>query len=416
MKAFKTTILLLSIAFLAAAAGGRPLPGLSADAAGGGPLLGGQAPADPETRMEGILYFDRGHYWLEVRFAGLEGGPPDDRKLFRIVDSSGSPFAPSRVEILEWEREGGVLILSSGRLKGRTCYRIFLDTERGTIESGPVCDPFHRPPGGSECAAKGFFRRHIAPAFSKSGESYRLNRFSYGYDLSLERSSSALVISPLFEIRGWSMEPSFEYRETAYLDGDSDDLPVMERSAGLELSRSGWAGGLGLELSASYAHERILLRTEAGDSVEYAHSVRIETRVRLDNLFDSVNRHCLSVFKGVDIGFGYAWYRTNDEEVWGSGDLESTTPITTVRATWTLLYGLQFSYSLESYWPSTLNERFEEFHAVRVRLLLRDLLERERWRSYHPDLEFSFDTGRRLPLFEREKRISIGFTFDLFPW
>ena len=155
---------------------------------------------------------------------------------------------------------------------------------------------------------------------------------------------------------------------------------------------------------------------ETGDSVRYAHSIRVTAFARLDNLFDSVNRHCLSVFKGIDLGFGYAWYRSNDEEVWGESELESTTPYAIVRATWTLVYGLQFSYALESYWPSTLNERFEEFHVLRVRLLLRDLLEKEQRKSYHPDLEFSLDDGRRLPLFEREKRVSIGFTFDLFPW
>jgi len=370
-----------------------------------------------EIEAEGVLYFDRGHYWLEIHLEGLEEGPPRDRKLFRIVDGSGNVFSPSRIEILEWENGRGVLILSSGRLKGRTCYRVLFDAGgEETIETAPICDPFYHVPGGEECAAKRFFRRHVAPAFARSGESYRLNRFSYGYDLSLDRSRSNLVINPVFEIGGWGIEPSFEYRETAFKDEDSDDLPVLERTAGLDLSRSGWAGGLGLRLTGSYDHERLILGAEEGDAVRYAHSIRVTAFARLDNLFDSVNRHCLSVFKGVDIGFGYAWYRSNDEEVWGEGELESTTPYAIVRATWTFLYGLQFSYALESYWPSTLNERFEEFHAVRVRLLLRDLLEKERWKPYHPDLEFSLDEGRRLPFFEREKRVSIGFTFDLFPW
>ena len=322
----------------------------------------------------------------------------------------------SRIEILEWELGSGVLILSSGRLKGRDCYRVFFESSAGSVETAPICDPFRQEPGESECAAKRFFRRHIAPAFSRSGKSYRLNRFSYAYDLSLESARSDLVVNPVFDIGGWGIEPSFEYHETAYEAAGTGDLPVMKRIAGLDLSRSGWAGGLGLELEASYRHERLLLRAEAGDSVVYAHCIRAAAFVRLDNLFDSVNRHCCSVFKCVDLGFGYAWYRANDEEVWGSGGLESTSPFTVARATWTLFYGLQLSYALESYWPSSLNERFEEFHSVRVRLLLRDLLEKERWRSYHPDLEFSFDGGRRLPLFEREKRLSIGFTFDLFPW
>jgi hypothetical protein len=371
----------------------------------------------PDVEMEGILFFDRGHYWLEIHLGGMEGGPPRDEKFFRIVDVSGNVFSPSRIEILEWENGRGVLLLSSGRLKGRTCYRVILEPAgRGTVETPLICDPFYHEPGSEECAAKRFFRRHVAPAFSRTGESYRMNRFSYGYDLSDDRSRSGLVISPLFEIGRWGIEPSFEYRETAYEDESSDDLPVMERMAGLDLSRSGWAGGLGLRLTASYDHERLLLRMDAGDSVRYAHSIRITAFARFDNLFDSVNRHCLSVFKGVDLGFGYAWYQSNDEEVWGGGEMGSTTPLLIVRATWTLVYGLQLSYALESYWPSTLNERFEEFHAVRMRLLLRDLLDEERRKSYHPDLEFSLDEGKRLPLFEREKRVSIGFTFDLFPW
>ena len=383
----------------------------------GGAVRADTLASGPGVEMEGTLFFDRGHYWLEIRLTGLEGGPPRGRKLFRIVDASDDAFPPSRIEILEWEDDRGVLLLSSGRLKGRTCYRVVLESEgAGEVETPLICDPFYYDPGSKECGAKRFFRRHVAPAFSRTGESYRLNRFSYGYDLSDDRSRSGLVISPLVEIGGWGIEPSFEYRETTYEGGDSGDPPVMERRAGLELSRSGWAGGLGLSVNASYDHERFLMRMEAGDSVRYAHGLRVAAFARFDNLFDPVNRHCLSVFKGIDLGFGYAWYHSSGEEVWGGGEMESTTPFTVVRATWTVLYGLQFSYALESYWPSSLNDRFEEFHAVRVRLLLRDILEKERRKSYHPDLEFSLDEGRRLPLFEREKRVSLGFTFDLFPW
>ena len=386
-------------------------------AAAGGISLADSSSVTREATMEGLLFFDRGHYWIEVHLEGWTGPSPGDRELFTIIDGSGSIFSPSRVEVLEWMDDRGVIILSSGRLKGRSCYRVLLDAGEGmSLETGTVCDPFFRAPEAKECAAKRFFRRHIAPAFSRSGEAYRLNRFSYGYDLSGDRSRTDLVINPLFEIGGWDIEPSFEYREKSFMRKETDDLPVFERAAGLDLSRSGWAQGLGLRLICSYDHERFLLRAPAGDSVRYAHSIRVTGIVRLDNLFDGLNRHCLSVFKGIDLGAGYAWFVSNDEEVWGEGGMESTTPFLLVRATWTLLYGLQCSYSLESYWPSTLNERFEEFHALRVRLLLRDLLEKERRRSYHPDLEFVLDTGRRLPLFDRERRISVGFTFALFPW
>ena len=138
--------------------------------------------------------------------------------------------------------------------------------------------------------------------------------------------------------------------------------------------------------------------------------------IRLDNLFDGLNRHCVSVFKGVDIGFGYAWYASGGEEVWGGKVAESGTAMMAARLTWTLLYGLQVSYGIESALPSGLAERFETYRTVKVRLLLRDLLEREERRPYHPDLEFVYESGRKLPLFEREKRIALGFTFDLFPW
>jgi hypothetical protein len=51
-----------------------------------------------------------------------------------------------------------------------------------------------------------------------------------------------------------------------------------------------------------------------------------------------------------------------------------------------------------------------------VRLLLRDALAGPEGRSYHPDLELAVDWGRRLPFFDREERILLGFTFDLYPW
>jgi hypothetical protein len=87
-----------------------------------------------------------------------------------------------------------------------------------------------------------------------------------------------------------------------------------------------------------------------------------------------------------------------------------------LRLTWTFLYGLQFSYALESALQSEHGDGFEAFHKTSLRLLLRDLLEREERRPYHPDLECAYESGRRLPFFEREEMITIGFTFDLFPW
>jgi hypothetical protein len=367
---------------------------------------------------DGILYFDRGHYWIEITLQGrIDALPPIAAALFEIVESNDSSFRPSRVEILEWTSGRGVLLLSSGRFKGGRCYRVLLKTGPSeTLGTDPICDPFYHDPRETGCSSKRIFSRYVARAFGRSGEVYRLNRFSYDYEFGTDRSQSNLAVSPCFDLSGWGIEPSFEQRETVFEDGGAGEMPVSTRALGMGVSKSTWAGDLGLKLACSYRHERSLLHEVGGDSVIYAHSAKVGATVRLDNLFDGINRYCVSVFKGIDLGFGYAWYLSNDEEVWGEEELESTTPFMIVRATWTLFYGFQFSYALESYWPSTLNDRFEEFQSVRVRLLLRDVLEKERRKPYHPDLEFSFDEGKRLPLFQREKRISVGFTFDLFPW
>ena len=42
-------------------------------------VLPGARALNPGVEMEGLLYFDRGHYWLEIRLAGMEGGPPLDK-------------------------------------------------------------------------------------------------------------------------------------------------------------------------------------------------------------------------------------------------------------------------------------------------------------------------------------------------
>ena len=370
--------------------------------------------------LAGSAYYDRGHYWIELILGGIGEGPPPpellDKKNFEITRIGGEAFHPSRVELLDWEGEEGILLLSSGRLKGRACFSVAIELDSAvTIETEPFCDPFYYEPGAEECSTKCFFRRYIGPAFGRSGDGYNLNQFKYEYELDGETSQAALTIQPSFEIGGWGIEFSFDQHRTRYETNGERSL-VGNRTAGLEISRSGWAGWLGSRFSGSYRHERSRVQAVGGDSTLYGQDIRIIALARLDNLFDHVNRHCVSVFKGVDIGFGYAWYVSSDEEVWGEGGIESTTPLLLLRFTWTLLYGLQFSYALESTLPSELGDSFEEFHTAKIRLLLRDLLEREDWRPYHPDLEFAYESGRKLPLFEREERITIGFTFDLFPW
>jgi hypothetical protein len=87
-----------------------------------------------------------------------------------------------------------------------------------------------------------------------------------------------------------------------------------------------------------------------------------------------------------------------------------------LRGTWTFLYGFQLSYWLQTFWPSVLANGPTSFQSVRFRLLLRDVLPAQEGRAYHPDVELAYDTGKRLPLFEKEEKISIGFTFGLYPW
>lgn len=373
--------------------------------------------------IEGVLFYDRGHFWIELSFrdggARAEAPPEPEPADFTIVNlrAGSRPFRPSGVEIVGLADGGSVIVLKSSKFKPRSCYRITYRAGDGTdLVAASVCDPFSAVPGSRECSSKGFFRRYIAPAFSRSGECYNLNRFKFEYDLSAEESSSDIVIQPRFEAGGLTIEPSLEHRETTYDLGGSRGTRAAEREFALTLERLSWVGELGFLFSGGYRHERASLQSGSADSTVYSHSLVVEGYVRLDNLFDSVNRYCISVFKGVDVGFGYAWYASNNEEIWGTTDFDRITPFLKARMTWTLLYGFQFSYSLESYWPSSLGDRFEEFHSLRLRLLLRDVLAGYARRHYHPDLEIALDTGRRLPLFEEEEKVSVGFTFDLFPW
>jgi hypothetical protein len=384
-------------------------------------LLGEVARGEEVPRSHGTVYFDRGHYWIELTIHGITGESPSsallDRESYEITRIGESRFRPSRVEILDWSHDWAVLLLSSGKLKGRDCYSVTIELDSdSTIVTDPFCDPFYYEPGSEECSAKGYFRRYVAPAFGRSGDGYSLNRFKYEYELDDGRGQSALTLEPSFEISGWGIELSFDQHETVYEESDGERSLSGTRSLGIELARSGWIDWLGYRLGGAYRHERSRVEAADGDFTLYGQDARITAMLRFDNLFDALNRHCTSVFKGVDAGFGYAWYVSGDEEVWGEGGLDSKAPLMLLRFTWTILYGLQFSYALESTFPSETGNSPEEFHTVKFRLLLRDVLEREDRRSYHPDLEFLYESGRRIPLFENEKKVTVGFTFDLFPW
>jgi hypothetical protein len=386
-------------------------------------LVTASAPCRAQILAEGVLFFDRGHYWIELTFhdAALRDTIPPGlaREAFEITKLGDAPgvFRPSKIEIVSGDGQRPIVVLSSGRFEGRSCYRVtFRPAGSAPVAIDSICDPFWATPESGECGGKAFFRDHVAAAFRRDSDTYDLNRFTYEYDFSDERSSASLSIEPRFRAHGFAFEPLFEQSRVAYTLSRSGTVSTDRRALGLAVSRAGWVKDLRLSITARYRHDRSALGFASGDSTVFTQSLVVEGRIRFDNLFDHVNRYCLSVFKGVDLGFGCTWYQSDDREVWGSAEFDRTTPFVNLRATWTFLYGFQLSYSLQSFWPLSLEDRFLEFHSVRFRLLLRDVLPAQAGKAYHPDVEIGFDTGRRLPLFAEEKKVSIGFTFGLYPW
>ncbi|MGD1047499.1 MAG: hypothetical protein ABR899_01950 [Candidatus Krumholzibacteriaceae bacterium] len=375
-----------------------------------------------QISAEGAFFYDRGHYWIELAFrdaAGRDTIPPDLAvrrfEITRLGDLLGG-FSPSKVEVVSREKGGPVVILASARLEARSCYRVtYTGADSGAIVVDSICDPFLAPPGGGECGAKAFFRSYIAPAFQKEGDSYNLNQLAYEYDVSLEKSATTIALEPSFKISGLELEPLFEQSMVVYKLERTGKTPSDKRSFGLSVSMASWVEDLRLSLSMSYRDDRSALGIAAGDSVVPTRSLAVEGRVRLDNLFDRANRYCVSVFKGVDVGAGCAWYQTG-RFGWSASASDKAAPYVNLRATWTFLYGFQLSYSLQTFWPSVLGKGPTDFQSVRFRLLLRDALPAQTGKSYHPDVEFAYDTGKRLPLFVEEEKVSIGFTFGLYPW
>ena len=367
----------------------------------------------------GILFFDRGHYWIELTFHKPDGKvytpenpDPSHFTILNLSNKEMTGFSPSRVKV---DYAKNVVILSSGKLKGKMCYRVtYRVDESDHIVFDLICDPFYFKPSDKECGAKSFFAHHIAPAFSRSGNLYNLNRFSYGYELSENKEISGIDIQPRFKLRGWEFIPALQWDRVTYRSSGKA-TSTGRRTFDMELSHSVWIKELRYSLFMSYNHKRFTTAETTSEIPTFSQSISVEGIVRLDYFFDNINKFCYSVFKGVDLGFGYSWYNSNDKEVCGKSDF-SATPFLKTRFTWTLFYGLQFSYSLESSFPSSVNDIFEEFHQIRLRLLLRELLPTQRQKSYHPDLEFVFDTGKRPPFFIEERKVSLGFTFDLFPW
>lgn len=366
--------------------------------------------AGPDFTGECAVFFERGHYWIELglveRADSFESGSLG-RSNFLITDnSSGESFNPSRVEIVSSGKSGRFIVLSSGKLKGKRCYTVSHIVKNGTLEFPPVCDPSGKEPLPVDGGAAGFFRDCIAPAFSAYGGEYRLNRLSVGYDFTSSKGSVDIAIEPVFGGGWFSVTPFFTHDATTYTSGG------LERSAsrmrtGIDAAVRGWAGPVRLSFEGGYTYDR---ESSVGGSLRTASSARAVGMVRLDNLFDPINRHAASVFKGIDVGAGYARYDSTE----AGGVLSDGGPLLAARITWTLAASLQLAYGVEACDPE--GDSWQYWHRVRVRLLLREALAKPKGRSYHPDLELAVDWGRRLPFFGREERITLGFTFDLYPW
>ena len=361
--------------------------------------------AAPEFTGEAAVFFERGHYWIELGLAAGAGTFESDvlgRRDFLITDTAtGESFNPSRVEIVSGGESGRFVVLSSGRLKGKRCYGVsYVDRE-----FGPVCDPAGKDPSPVDGGSAGFFRDHIAPAFSAYGDEYRFNRLSVGYDFKSSKGSTDIAIEPVFGRGRFSVIPFFTHDGTTYLNAGVERT-VSRMRTGADAAVRGWTGPVRLSFEGGYTYDR---ESSYYGSIRTASSARAVGMVRLDNLFDAINRHAVSVFKGIDVGAGYAWYDSTE----AGGGLSMGGALLTARITWTLAASLQFSYGVEACYPG---DDWQYWNRARVRLLLREALAKPEGRSYHPDLELAVDWGRRLPFFDREERILLGFTFDLYPW
>jgi hypothetical protein len=381
-------------------------------------LLAAPVSGDVPFTGSSALYFERGHYWIELHVAAGDSSvsiEPPARSAFSIteVGTGAASFSPSRVELVTDESGARFVILSSGRLKGRRCYSVVYDPGgEDEIVFETACDPAAVEPSPPGNQGARFFRKHIAPAFTVSGEEYRFNKLALGYDFTSEKVSSEIMIEPIFEIGPVSINPFFSYDATTYDSGSESERSVERSKYGFSLGTALWAGGVRWSLESGYSDDRNESTGPAGESVERAGSARAALWIRLDNLFDRANRHGISVLKGIDLGFGYFWY----DSVSGGGDLEMTAPLAAARLTWTVLAGLQLSWSTEACFPEGSEGSTEFYNRFRARLLLREALTGPEGRSYHPDLELAVETGRRPPFFGEERRITLGFTFDLYPW
>ena len=370
----------------------------------------------------GVVYYDRGHYWIEIAFqdeTGRDVIPSDlDERRFEIRRlGDDAVFRPSRIDVMTGSLAGPSVILATSRIEGRSCYRVTFTPPSGEIVAvDSICDPFVPETEGGESRSEAFFRSFIAAAFRRDGEGGGLNELAYGYDFSLDRTVTSLRVSPRFRWNGWVADASAERDETLHSTASGGASAAARLSASASISRSAWASDLRCSFSASYGVGRTLLERAAGDSTLRSSRAAVEGRVRFDNLLDPINRYPTCVFALAEAAFGYAWGETRGAGPRGDRRFERLAPYVNVGAALTFFYGFRISYSLWSYWPSSAGEPFAAFHSAKLRLLLGGALEPPSALPYHPDVELVWETGRRFPLLEREARFAIGFTFDLYPW
>ena len=77
------------------------------------------------TPGRGVLFFDRGHYWIELTFHKPDGNAytpenpdPSHFTILNLSNKEMAGFSPSRVRV---DYAKNVIILSSGKLKGKMC-------------------------------------------------------------------------------------------------------------------------------------------------------------------------------------------------------------------------------------------------------------------------------------------------------
>ena len=150
--------------------------------------------AGPDFTGECAVFFERGHYWIELGLSSaadtFESSDLDRRDFLITDEAKGNQFNPSRVEIVSGVENGRFIVLSSGKLKGKRCYTVNYSSDGSIRKFGPICDPAGREPTPADGGAAGFFRDHVAPAFSAYGEEYRWNRLSVGYDFTSSKAST----------------------------------------------------------------------------------------------------------------------------------------------------------------------------------------------------------------------------------